>query len=106
MVAMGATLAPAGLTMAKRKARIGGAPIDPEPVRGDMTAAELVDTAFLAYNGRRLREACRLFAEKMLEPDVFVGMSITGALTPPGLGLSCLIPLMEHGFVYLGGSSS
>ena len=51
-----------------------------------MTAAELIDTAFLAYNGRRLREACRLFAEKMLEPDVVVGMSVTGALTPAGLG--------------------
>src|SRR6202521_4612150 len=99
MVAMGAALAPAGLTMAKRKARIGGAPIDPQPVRGDMTAAELIDTAFLAYNGRRLREACRLFAEKMLEPDVVVGMSLTGALTPAGLGMSCLIPLIENGFV-------
>jgi deoxyhypusine synthase len=82
-----------------RKSLIGGARIDPAPVRGDMTAAELIDTAFLAYNGRRLREACRLFAEKMLEPDVVVGMSITGALTPAGLGMSCLIPLIENGFV-------
>jgi deoxyhypusine synthase len=64
-----------------------------------MTAAQLIDTSFLAYNGRRLREACRLFAEKMLEPDVVVGMSITGALTPAGLGMSCLIPLIENGFV-------
>jgi deoxyhypusine synthase len=87
------------MAMARRKSRIGGAPIDPAPVRGDMTAAELIDTAFLAYNGRRLREACRLFAEKMLEPDVIVGMSITGALTPAGLGMSCLIPLIENGFV-------
>jgi deoxyhypusine synthase len=87
------------MAMARRKSRIGGAPINPAPVRGDMTAAELIDTSFLAYNGRRLREACRLFAEKMLEPDVLVGMSITGALTPAGLGMSCLIPLIENGFV-------
>src|SRR5229473_2313352 len=88
--------------MAQRKAksaRISGAPIDPQPVRGDMTAAELIDTAFLAYNGRRLREACRLFAEKMLADDTVVGMSVTGALTPAGLGMSCLIPLIENGFV-------
>jgi deoxyhypusine synthase len=78
---------------------LAGAPIEPHPVRGDMTAAELIDTAFMAYNGRRLREACRLFAEKMLEPDTIVGMSLTGALTPAGLGMSCLIPLIEHGFV-------
>ena len=79
--------------------RLAGAEISPNPVRGDMTAAELVDSAFLAYNGRRLRDACRLFAEKMLESDVLVGMSVTGALTPAGLGMSCLIPLIENGFV-------
>src|SRR5271163_4291733 len=87
------------MAIGRNKSRISGAPINPAPVRGDMTAAELIDTAFLAYNGRRLREACRLFAERMLEPDVMVGMSITGALTPAGLGMSCLIPLIENGFV-------
>jgi deoxyhypusine synthase len=76
-----------------------GMAIAPPPVRGDMTAAELVDHALLAYNGRRLRDACRLFAEKMLAPDAIVGMSVTGALTPAGLGMSCLIPLIENGFV-------
>jgi deoxyhypusine synthase len=75
------------------------AAIAPPPVRADMTAAELIDHAFLAYNGRRLRDACRLFAEKMLASDVIVGMSVTGALTPAGLGMSCLIPLIENGFV-------
>ncbi len=35
----------------------------------------------------------------MLEPDTVVGMSLTGALTPAGLGMSCLIPLIEHGFI-------
>jgi deoxyhypusine synthase len=88
--------------MAQKKNRpslLGGQQINPQPVRGDMSAAELVDSAFLAYNGRRLREACRLFAEKILERDVTVGMSVTGALTPAGLGMSCLIPLIENGFV-------
>src|SRR5713101_2884877 len=83
----------------KKPGRISGAPINPQPVRGDMTAAELIDTAFLAYNGRRLREACRLFAEKMLADDTLVGISLTGALTPAGLGMSCIIPLIENGFV-------
>jgi len=89
-------------SMARNKPQtglLGGAAIEPQAVRGDMNAAELVDTAFLAYNGRRLREACRLFTEKMLAPDTVVGMSLTGALTPAGLGMSCLIPLIENGFV-------
>lgn len=83
----------------KRPGLLGGQQINPQAVRGDMSAAELIDSAFLAYNGRRLREACRLFAEKILERDVTVGLSVTGALTPAGLGMSCLIPLIENGFV-------
>jgi deoxyhypusine synthase len=79
--------------------RVSGAQINPAAVTGKMTAADLVDSAFLAYNGRRLREACHLFAEKMLADDTVVGVSLTGALTPAGLGMSCIIPLIENGFV-------
>jgi deoxyhypusine synthase len=83
----------------KNNRYLGGAAIEPQSVRGDMNAADLIDNAFMAYNGRRLREACRLFAEKMLAPETVVGMSLTGALTPAGLGMSCIIPLIENGFV-------
>jgi deoxyhypusine synthase len=64
-----------------------------------MRAADLIDEAFLAYNGGRLREAARLLTERMLPKDGFIGMSLTGALTPAGLGKSCLIPWMKAGFV-------
>jgi deoxyhypusine synthase len=59
----------------------------------------MVDSALLAYNGARLREGCRLFVERMLEPDVTVGLTLSGALTPAGLGRSCLNPLLKAGFV-------
>src|SRR6185436_8748620 len=85
--------------MTNRHNFLGGNPIDPKPVTGSMTVAELVDSAFLAYNAARLRESCQLFAGKMLEDDVTVGMSLTGALTPAGLGMSAIIPLIENGFV-------
>ena len=71
----------------------------PESVRKGVGAADLIDTAFKAYNGGRLAEACRLYTNKMLAEDGTVGMSLTGALTPAGLGKSCLIPLIEAGFV-------
>ena len=71
----------------------------PESVRKDIGAADLIDTAFKAYNGGRLAEACRLYTNKMLAEDGAIGMSLTGALTPAGLGKSCLIPLIEAGFV-------
>ncbi len=35
----------------------------------------------------------------MLEPDVTVGVTLTGALTPAGLGISALIPLIKAGFI-------
>jgi deoxyhypusine synthase len=76
-----------------------GRRIDPAPISGQETVADLIDNAFLAYNAGRLREACELFAGRMLEPSVTVGMSLTGAMTPAGLGMSTLIPLLEAGFV-------
>jgi deoxyhypusine synthase len=73
--------------------------LNPLAVGKDITAADLIERTFLAYNGGRLREAAKLLAEKMLSGDGCVGMSLTGALTPAGLGKSCLIPLMKAGFV-------
>ena len=76
-----------------------GAKIEPTAITGRETAADLIDGSFLAYNGGRLREACQLFSQKMLEADVTVGLTLTGALTPAGLGMAALIPLIEAGFV-------
>src|SRR6266700_3054759 len=73
--------------------------LNPPGVRKDISAADLIDRAFLAYNGGRLREAAKLLTDKMLPGDGFIGLSVTGALTPAGLGKSCLIPLMKAGFV-------
>src|SRR5260370_11923293 len=78
-----------------------GQRISPKPVSGKETVADLVDNAFLAYNAGRLAEGCRLFAERMLEDDVTVGMSLTGAMTPAGLGMSTIIPLIQAGFLHL-----
>jgi deoxyhypusine synthase len=79
--------------------RISHRRIDPPALRGDATVAQLIDEAFLSYNAGRLREACRLFATKMLADDTTVGLSLSGALTPAGLGMSCLVPLLEAGFI-------
>lgn len=76
-----------------------GQRIDPQGITGKESAADLIENAFLAYNAGRLREGCMLFVERMLDPDSTVGMTLTGAMTPAGLGMSCLIPLMEAGFV-------
>jgi deoxyhypusine synthase len=86
--------------MARPSAKyLRGRRIDPKPITGKETVADLLDDAFLAYNAGRLREGCLLFTQRMLAAEVTVGMSLTGAMTPAGLGMSSLIPLMEAGFV-------
>ncbi|MBN2537802.1 deoxyhypusine synthase [candidate division WOR-3 bacterium] len=71
----------------------------PGPVTGRETVAEMVEHTFLAYNSARLRELADLYVGRVLKSDVVVGMSLAGALTPAGLGASCLVPLVEAGFV-------
>ncbi|MDQ3556025.1 MAG: deoxyhypusine synthase, partial [Gemmatimonadota bacterium] len=78
---------------------LSGKRIEPTRIVGGMSVSELVDGTFQAYNAARLREACHLLARKMLDDDVTVGMTMTGALTPAGLGMSAVIPLIEAGFV-------
>ena len=76
-----------------------GGRIEPRRIDGTETAAELIEGTFLAYNAARLREASQLLTTKMLEPDVTVGLTLTGALTPAGLGMAAIIPLIDAGFV-------
>jgi deoxyhypusine synthase len=73
--------------------------IDPPALAADTPVAQLVDEAFLSYNAGRVREACQLFVNKMLQPNVTVGLSLSGALSPAGLCISCLVPLIEAGFI-------
>ncbi|HUT64457.1 MAG TPA: deoxyhypusine synthase [Anaerolineae bacterium] len=71
--------------------------LKPKQATGGMK--ELVDGSFLAYNSSRLREACHVFIEKYSTEDVTVGVSVAGAMTPAGIGVSCLVPLMKAGFM-------
>src|SRR5215470_1872748 len=85
--------------MGDMKQLLRGARIDPSPITARTTLTELVDGALLAYNGARLREAVQLFTRHLLADDVTIGLSVSGALTPAGLGMSCIVPLIEAGFV-------
>jgi deoxyhypusine synthase len=78
---------------------VKGKAIPQKAVPADVNVTKLVDEYFNAYNAARLREACHLFTEKMLARDSTVGVSITGALTPAGLGGSCIVPLMKAGMI-------
>lgn len=79
--------------------RISRKRIDPPALESGATVAELIDSSFLSYNAGRLREACQTFVSKALADDCTVGLALSGALTPAGLGMSCLVPLIEAGFI-------
>jgi len=85
--------------MTERTEYLKGSRISPRPITGGERIADLIDNAFLSYNAGRLRDACQLFAQRMLGDHCTVGLSLTGAATPAGLGMSCIIPLIEAGFV-------
>jgi len=76
-----------------------GARISPKGIVPGMAVADLLDQTFLAYNAGRLAEGARLLTQKVLKPDVTLGVTLTGALTPAGLGCSCLIPLIQAGAI-------
>jgi deoxyhypusine synthase len=76
-----------------------GQKIEPPPISANTSIVDLIDKTFNAYNAARFREACHLFAERILADDVTVGMSLSGAMTPAGIGMAAIIPLMRAGFV-------
>jgi deoxyhypusine synthase len=85
--------------MPHRHQFLGGKRILPKGLTGKEPVEHLVDETFLAYNAARLKEGCQLFTERMLQPEVTIGMSVSGALTPAGLGCSSIVPLIKAGFV-------
>jgi deoxyhypusine synthase len=79
---------------------LSGKPIGFYRPRGSAEIRHLIDEGFQAFNAARLSEACRIFADKMLDPasDTTIGLTLAGAMTPAGLG-GCVIEMMDRGLV-------
>ncbi|MBN2326763.1 MAG: deoxyhypusine synthase [Candidatus Omnitrophica bacterium] len=73
--------------------------IEPTVVGKGISVPSLIDGCFTSFNARNVRNACQLFAGDIMKNNATVGMSVSGALTPAGLGRSCLIPLIKGGYV-------
>ncbi|MFW9929436.1 MAG: deoxyhypusine synthase [Candidatus Thorarchaeota archaeon] len=52
-----------------------------------------------AYNSSRLKEACQLSSTYFFDSKVTIGLTLAGAMTPAGLGISSLIPLVNNGYL-------
>jgi deoxyhypusine synthase len=73
--------------------------IAPTPMPTEIGVVDLIDNYFTAYNSARLREICQLLSREVLREGVTVGVSLSGAMTPAGFGVSVLAPLIRHGFI-------
>jgi deoxyhypusine synthase len=69
------------------------------PFREDMSVTDLVEgySSSGAFNAGRLAEACKLFT-KMIEEDATIALTLSGAITPTGLG-GAIISMMERGLI-------
>jgi len=79
--------------------KLSGHKIAPIPMPQEIGVVDLIDNYFSAYNSARLREICQLLSREVLRDGVTVGVSLSGAMTPAGFGVSALAPLIRHGFI-------
>lgn len=76
-----------------------GSAIEPLRLSGNDSVRAMVDEVFAksGFNGRRLAEACKIYA-RMLNDDATVALTLAGAMTPIGMS-GPIISLIENGFV-------
>ncbi len=75
-----------------------GKKIDPPNIYPNMTISDLISFfGSTGFNARRLSEAAAMF-KKMIETDATTCLTISGAMTPIGLGKS-ISTLIERGFI-------
>ena len=76
-----------------------GPRINSSPISKGIGVDDLIENYFGAYNAARLSEACKLLERKILKKDVILGVSLSGALTPTGLGSTALVSWIENGWI-------
>ena len=82
-----------------REKYLKGNRILPSPIVDGLSIKDLIDRYFNGYNAARIQEICHLVSKKMSAQDVFIGVSLSGALTPAGLGSSCIVPMIRSGMI-------
>jgi deoxyhypusine synthase len=75
-----------------------GKKIDPPKISSNMSISDLISFySSTGFNARRLAEAAEMF-KKMIDSDATVCLTISGAMSPIGLG-GCISTLIEKGYV-------
>ncbi|HEU5460952.1 MAG TPA: deoxyhypusine synthase [Nitrososphaeraceae archaeon] len=75
-----------------------GKKIDPPNISPNMSISDLISFyGSTGFNARRLSEAAKML-KKMIDTDATICLTISGAMTPIGLG-KCVSTLIEKGFI-------
>ena len=82
-----------------REKYLKGKRIFPGSIGDKLSIKNLIDGYFNSYNAARIQEICHLVSDKMSVQDVYIGVSLSGALTPAGLGSSCIAPMIRSGMI-------
>lgn len=86
------------LVYVNNKHTFTGKKIDPPEISAHMSISDLIDFyKSSGFNARRLAEAAHMF-KKMIDSEATICLTISGAMTPIGLGKS-ISTLIENGFI-------
>jgi len=75
--------------------------IKPIPLSSTNTqsVSKFIENTYFSYNAGRLKEACHLGEKMVSSNSVTIGLTLAGAATPAGLGISTIVPLINAGYI-------
>jgi deoxyhypusine synthase len=72
--------------------------VRPQGITGQESPRDLIESAFPAFVGRQVRTGYQLM-RRSLEGGHTVFLTLSGAMTPAGLHRSCIVPMIQRGFI-------
>lgn len=74
--------------------------IRPRPLEIGVSATELVERTLIGAGAGLIADGARHFTDLILAyPGAYVGLSIDALITPGGLGISAILPLLKGGYI-------
>lgn len=92
---------PSRIGLHKQRQRTSPGPrVAGRAITGRERTGELIEHAFQAFVGREVATAYKII-RRLIEEDHTIVLTLSGAMTPADLHTTCLIPLMQAGFIDL-----
>jgi deoxyhypusine synthase len=74
--------------------------IEPRPLEIGVSATELIERTMLRSGAGLIADSARHFTDLVLaSPGAYIGLSVDALITPGGLGISAILPLLKGGYI-------